>query len=87
MDKNDIQGEVWGMTTKTKDWKLEDKRCRLMGYEEDIFFHREDIKDFLRRVAQKSGIINYDEYNIPIWAVKLEDIIELAGKSLTESKE
>ena len=74
------------MTKKTKDWNLEDKIENTHFNENIEMLKAKDVKEFLRRVAQKSGIINYDEYNIPIWAVKLEDIIELAGKSLVESK-
>ena len=77
-----------GEQMTTKDWKLENK---IEGHDErygDLtrdrdFIWIEHIKEFLRRVLERGFGHNR---NIPHGVVAIDDIIELAGKSLVEKE-
>ncbi len=60
---------------------LEDLRCVLQGYEEDVFFHRDDVKLKLKELQDKRQ--NCYECGMMVDDDLLEEIF---GKELVEAK-
>ena len=60
-----------------KEFNLSEKKCILQGYENDILFHIEDVKEFIRLLKEKiKKLLNRRE------DLELSYIDELAGDKL-----
>lgn len=66
-------------------FNLSDMQCRPLSLKNKPIYREEDIKQFIKQIKEKALILNDRNYfNQPFSAVKLTDIINLAGENLSQ---